>query len=294
LRSQDGEVAGRIAEPAFVLLERGVVFLVDDDHAEIGDWREHRRTRPQHDARFARNALPPGGEAFGIGERGMKHRDRNGETFAKAADELRREPDLRDQDQRAPVATQGALHRVQIDFGLAAAGDAIQKEGREASLRSVNGLHGHRLDIAQGGPVPRSSSVPGSCDDDSGASEEEANPRSTSARIGVRQSANCSASASADIPSVLRSASSSSRWRGARFNESSPAIPASVANHRSVSARAGEPSASESRQGCGDHRAERVVVVLGGPLEQLHHLRVDHRIRVDDLEQRFEFFLWQI
>src|SRR6187401_2733536 len=35
LRAQDGEVAGRIAEPAFVLLERGVMFLVDDDHAEI-------------------------------------------------------------------------------------------------------------------------------------------------------------------------------------------------------------------------------------------------------------------
>src|SRR5204863_3149665 len=95
------------------LLERGVVFLVDDHHAEIGDWREHRRTRPQHDARFARDALPPGGEALGIGERGMKHRDRNGEPFAKSAHELRREPDLRHQYQGSAVATQGALHRVQ-------------------------------------------------------------------------------------------------------------------------------------------------------------------------------------
>jgi hypothetical protein len=36
-----------------MLLERGVVFLVDDDDAEIGDGREHRRTGTQHDARFA-------------------------------------------------------------------------------------------------------------------------------------------------------------------------------------------------------------------------------------------------
>jgi hypothetical protein len=37
-----------------------------------------------------------------------------------------------------------------------------------------------------------------------------------------------------------------------------------------------------------------MVVVLRRPLEQLHHLRVDHRIRVNDLEQRFEFFFWHI
>ena len=53
LRAQDGEVARRIAEAALVLLERRVVFLVDDDDAEIGDRREHRRARAEHDARLA-------------------------------------------------------------------------------------------------------------------------------------------------------------------------------------------------------------------------------------------------
>ena len=53
LRAQDGQIARRIAEAALVLLERGVVFFVDDDQSEILDRREHRRSRAEHDARFS-------------------------------------------------------------------------------------------------------------------------------------------------------------------------------------------------------------------------------------------------
>ena len=47
----DGHVAGVVARRA-ALLEGGLVFLVHDDHAEVGDRREHRRARSDHDARL--------------------------------------------------------------------------------------------------------------------------------------------------------------------------------------------------------------------------------------------------
>ncbi len=149
LRAQDGEVARRIAEAAFVLLERGVVFLVDDDEAEIRDRREHRGARAEHDARLAGHALPPGGETLGVGERGVQHGDRHREALAEAPDELRREPDLRHQHQRALAAPQRSLDGVQVDLGLAAAGDAVQQEGRETRVRGVDGRNGGGLFFAQ-------------------------------------------------------------------------------------------------------------------------------------------------
>ena len=71
---------------------------------------------------------------------------------------------------------------------------------------------------------------------------------------------------------LRRAGSPAARAGAARASAppSSAAIPASVANQRSVSARAARTLARELGQRRGDHLAERVVVVLRGPLEQLH------------------------
>ncbi len=55
----------------------------------------------------------------------MQHRDGRGEALTEAADELRRETDLRHQHQRALSASQRLLDGVQVHLGLAAAGDAV-------------------------------------------------------------------------------------------------------------------------------------------------------------------------
>ena len=138
LRAQDREIARRVAKAALLLLERGVVFLVDDHDAEIRDRREHRRARAEHDARLARQALAPGRQPLGVGQRGVQQRQRHGEALAEARHQLRRETDLRHQHQRALSAPQRVLDRVQIDLGLAAAGDAVEQERREPSLRRVD------------------------------------------------------------------------------------------------------------------------------------------------------------
>src|SRR5437899_8121247 len=42
-------VSRRVAQ-AFLLLERGVVLLVDHDERQFRQWREHREPRAEHDA----------------------------------------------------------------------------------------------------------------------------------------------------------------------------------------------------------------------------------------------------
>src|SRR5919106_3879320 len=52
-------VAGGVAQ-ALLLLERGVVLLVDDDQGKPGQRRKHREPRAEHDARFAARGGEPG------------------------------------------------------------------------------------------------------------------------------------------------------------------------------------------------------------------------------------------
>ena len=63
-----------------------------------------------------------------------------GERGAKARFELRREADLRNQDQRLQAALQEPGDEVQVDLGLAAAGDAVQQKGLEVAERRGDAL----------------------------------------------------------------------------------------------------------------------------------------------------------
>jgi hypothetical protein len=145
LRAQDGEIARRIPEPAFVLLERGVVFLVDDDDAELRHRREHRGACAQNHTRLARQALPPRGQTFVVRETGVQDADGYGEPLAEAPDELWRQPDLGHEHQRAAARAQRVLDAVQVDLGLAAAGDAVEQERREAAVCLVDRRDGGSL-----------------------------------------------------------------------------------------------------------------------------------------------------
>ncbi len=68
----------------------------------------------------------------------MQHRDGHGETLAEAPHELWRESDLGHQHQGTVSVLQAVRHRVQVDLGLAAAGDAMKQEGRELSGGGVD------------------------------------------------------------------------------------------------------------------------------------------------------------
>src|SRR5207244_3380861 len=84
-----------------LLLVRGVVLLVDADHADVRERGEDGGPGADGDAGpTSENALALVA-SLGLGQAGMEQRHRVAEASAEAADRLRRECDLRDEDDRA-------------------------------------------------------------------------------------------------------------------------------------------------------------------------------------------------
>ena len=124
LRRDRARVVARVR----VLLVRRVVLLVDDDQPEPADRREHRRARPHDDpslaARDARALVAP----LCLGQRRVEDRHPFAEARADAADGLRRERDLRDEDDRAETPFEHRCAGLEIDLRLARAGRAVQQD----------------------------------------------------------------------------------------------------------------------------------------------------------------------
>ena len=57
----------------------------------------------------------------------MQHRERIAEAAAKASDELRAEPDLRNQHERLAPGLDHLLDERQVDLGLSAPGNAVEE-----------------------------------------------------------------------------------------------------------------------------------------------------------------------
>ena len=142
----DGQVARRIAG-AFLLLVAGVVLLVHHDQLQARQAGEHGHARAQDDARRAGMRREPAFQALRIGHAAVQadHAARAvaaGEARLEALLQLRREVDLGHHHQRlrGGVGRQHALHGMQIDLGLAAAGAAVEEEGARLGLYLRGGL----------------------------------------------------------------------------------------------------------------------------------------------------------
>ncbi len=123
---RDGaRVVGRLA----LLLVRGVVFLVDDDKPEVGERREHRRARADHDAHLAARHGGVGEQPLPRREPGVQYRDLlAGEAPLDARHGLAGQADLGHEEQDRAAGVQRRLRRLEVDLGLAAAGDAVQQD----------------------------------------------------------------------------------------------------------------------------------------------------------------------
>ena len=137
LRAGQREVARGVAE-AFLLLVRGVVFLVDDDQPGVGERREDRGPRPDHDGGLAAARRTPGPQPLDVGQRRVQHGEWHGEARRETGNQLRRQRDLRHQHQRLLAALHDGVDRAQVDLGLAAARDAVQQERRVAARGGGN------------------------------------------------------------------------------------------------------------------------------------------------------------
>ena len=137
LRRDGARVVARVG----VLLVRRVVLLVDDDQAESPHRREHGRAGADDDARLAARDPHALVAPLGIAERRVQDRDALAEAGAHPPDRLRRERDLRDEDDRAEPALERGGARLQVDLGLAGAGRRRRGAGcrrrRPSPRRSV-------------------------------------------------------------------------------------------------------------------------------------------------------------
>ncbi len=104
------------------------MLLVDDDQAEVADGGEDGRAGADADARLAAAEAAPLVVALAGGEGRVEDREAVAEAGAEAGDRLRRQADLRDEDDRPLAPLQGRLDRGQVDLGLAGAGDAVEEQ----------------------------------------------------------------------------------------------------------------------------------------------------------------------
>ena len=130
LRAHHRQIAPVVAD-ALLLLERGIVLLVDDHHAERPHRREDRRARAERDADLAGAETPPGRQALLRRQPAVQHRHVLAEARPKPRRQLRRERDLGHQHQGALPGRARGRDDLQVDLRLPGAGHAVQEKAGE-------------------------------------------------------------------------------------------------------------------------------------------------------------------
>lgn len=124
----EGGVTGVVAH-TFVLLEGAVVFLIDEDQAQIFDGGEEGGASSNNDTDLSTSNATPLGSTL----RGCELRVHNGEVFveggAQYADELRGERDFRQQNHGASAVAPCFTDGSDVDFGFPGSGHAVQEQG---------------------------------------------------------------------------------------------------------------------------------------------------------------------
>ena len=148
--AHDAHVAGLVVH-AVLLLETRVVLLVDDDQAEVHEGQEEGGAGADDDACLPVGRGAPGAGSLARRERGMPFHRRAAEARREAVHELAGERDLGQHDEGLPPPLQRARHGLEVDLGLAGAGDAVEQRHGEA-LRvggSAHGVDGERLRVGE-------------------------------------------------------------------------------------------------------------------------------------------------
>ncbi len=131
----------RMIMHAVVLLVGLVVLLIHHDEPEIGIGQKQRRARADHDRGFSGRNRGPVAGARARGQLRMPFDRPHTEALREPIEELAGERDLRHQDQRLLAPPDDFGHRLEIDLGLAGAGDAVEQRDMKAAARS-QGTHG--------------------------------------------------------------------------------------------------------------------------------------------------------
>ncbi|VVN09487.1 hypothetical protein PS623_03715 [Pseudomonas fluorescens] len=125
------------------------MLFVDDDQARVFHWREQRRTGADNDVGFAIPRRQPGIQALTVVHCRVQQSDARIEALLEARQGLRAEVDLGDQHQRLLAGLQGFADQLQVDLGLAAAGNPCQQKRMEAAKARAHGFEGCPLFVVE-------------------------------------------------------------------------------------------------------------------------------------------------
>src|SRR5213075_431423 len=125
------DVAGVILD-AFLLLERWLMRLVDDDQAEVRIGQEQRGAGPNDDARFALGNRSPGAAALRRAQVAVPGDGFAAEASGETGEERLGQRDFGEQDEYLLVLPKCLGDRFEIDLGLAGSGDPVEQDRVEA------------------------------------------------------------------------------------------------------------------------------------------------------------------
>ena len=121
-------VAGVITRSAF-LFERAIVFFIDNDSSQSRQRCEECRARTDDDIDFTSACRAPRFGAVAVGDVAVEDGDSfDSQTLFEAFGGLWRQRDFRNEHDGLLAGGEDAFEEAQIDFGLAAAGDAMEQE----------------------------------------------------------------------------------------------------------------------------------------------------------------------
>ena len=139
-----------IARSGVLLLERCLVFLVDDDQSEMAEGQKHCRTGTKyHVVRLVGDLLLPYLHTLGIAIARMIDAQSRTEHTLQAACHLHREGYFGQQIEHLAALVDGFLNEMDVYFGLAARRDTMQQHHILAHKLHSNLVHGVLLCLAK-------------------------------------------------------------------------------------------------------------------------------------------------
>ena len=222
-------------------------------------------------------ARAPGAQPLRSVQPGVQHRERRAEALGEARHQLRRERDLRHQHQRllAARARRAAIARRYTSV-LPLPVTPCSRNGAKRPAAAAIASMARPCSGVGSGPAPRATWSARCAGPAATCERAVTQPRCSSSRRCSRQRGDSAASAAASAAASRRSSASTiSRRRAARAGSggSSPARAAALSVQRSSVAERVGAGAQRGRQRRGDHLAGRMVVVVGGPAQQLEQRR---------------------
>ena len=118
-------IAGRITK-TILLLERAVVFFVENNQSGSRQWREQGRACPHYQRGAPGPGFSPGRQPFALTQTGVNDSGLQAQSLTESSQQLWSQSDFRNQNQCLPPGRQYFFDQAHVDLGLPATRDSVK------------------------------------------------------------------------------------------------------------------------------------------------------------------------